>query len=153
MHSRQDPDHFEMAQLFSADVHEQVFAARIFAVDSLHGVLHRSRKLSIRTAKLFEQHVTEIRIWGVDPNGIHQFFYVMVHFLSCLWVQYKRIDPLNRVGYAGQMTGKIADRKLLQTVHANQAETCHTKGQERNVIADVAAMYFVKPMERLYCDV
>jgi hypothetical protein len=44
--------HLEMAWLFRADVHEQVLARGIFAVDALERILHCRRQLAVGAAEL-----------------------------------------------------------------------------------------------------
>ena len=82
MHAGQGADDFQMAQFFGADVHQQVFAVWIVAVESLNGILHRSGKFAVSAAELFEQHIAEARIGRSDIHRVHQFLYVVVHHLS-----------------------------------------------------------------------
>ena len=79
MHAREGADDFEVAELLRADVHEKVFALRIFAVEPLDRVLHRGGKLAVGAAELLEQHVAELRIRRIDANRVHQFLDVVVH--------------------------------------------------------------------------
>ena len=72
-------DDFEVAEFLGADVHQEVFAVGIFAIEALDGVLHRRRELAVGTAELLKQHVAETRIGFVDANGVHKFFDVMIH--------------------------------------------------------------------------
>src|SRR5579883_861176 len=86
MHACQNAYDLQMAQLFRADVHQQVLALQIVAVDPLDRVLHRSREFTVSAAELLEQHVAKFRIGRVDPHRVHQFFYVVIHSSSLCWV-------------------------------------------------------------------
>jgi len=77
--SRESADDLQVAQFLGADVHQEVFALCIIAIQSLDGILHRRRQLAVRATKLLEQHVAELRIGLVDAHGVHQFFYMVVH--------------------------------------------------------------------------
>ena len=59
MHAGQRADDLQVAQLLGADVHQQVFARRIVAVESLDRVLHRGGELAVGAAELLQQHVAE----------------------------------------------------------------------------------------------
>ena len=85
MHARERADDFEMAQFFGADIHQQVFAGGIFAVESLDGILHRGRKFAVGAAELFEQHVAELRIRLVDADRVHELLDVMIHERAPCW--------------------------------------------------------------------
>ncbi len=41
MHARQRSDDLQMAEFLGADVHQQIFAGGVFAIEALHRVLHR----------------------------------------------------------------------------------------------------------------
>ena len=79
MHTGESPDDFKMAQLFSADVHQQVLPIRVITIQTLNGILHRSSQLSVGPAELFEQHVAEFGIGCADMHGIHQCFDMVIH--------------------------------------------------------------------------
>ena len=68
MQPRQGADDFEMAELLGADVHQQVLARRIVAVQALDGILHRGGELAVGAAELFEQHVAECGV-GLRRRG------------------------------------------------------------------------------------
>ena len=72
-------DDLEMAELLGADVHQQVLALRILAVQSLNRVLHRGGELAVSAAELFQQHVAELRVRRIDANRVHEFFHMVVH--------------------------------------------------------------------------
>ena len=72
-------DDFQVAEFFGADIHEEVFAGGIVAVESLDGILHGGGEFAVGAAELFEEHVAEARIGRIDVNGIHELLYVMVH--------------------------------------------------------------------------
>jgi hypothetical protein len=76
---RQRPDNFQVAQLFGADVHQQVFAGGIVAVEALNGILHRGCQLAIRAAELLEKHVSEPYVRIPDAHCVHKLLNVMVH--------------------------------------------------------------------------
>lgn len=79
MQPRQGTHHFQMAQLFRANVHQQVLTFGVVAVESLNGVLHRGRKLPVGAAKLLEEHVPEAGIGLIHSDGIHQLLDVVIH--------------------------------------------------------------------------
>ncbi len=82
MQARQGADDFQMAQLFGADVHQQVFASGIVAVQSLNCVLHGRRQLAVCASELFEQHVAKPRIRLIDMHGVHELLDVVIHKVS-----------------------------------------------------------------------
>ena len=45
-----------MAQFLGADVHQEILAPRIVAIQALDGILHRRGELAVRTAELLEEH-------------------------------------------------------------------------------------------------
>ena len=73
------PDDFEMAQFLGADIHQQIFAVRIFAVQALDRILHGGGEFAIRAAELLKQHVAETRIGLVDADRVHKFLDVVIH--------------------------------------------------------------------------
>jgi hypothetical protein len=79
VHADKRAYNFKMAELFCADVHEQIFAAGIFTVKTLDGVLHGGRELTVRAAELFQQHIAEPWVWCSNLHGVHQFFYMVIH--------------------------------------------------------------------------
>ncbi|MGY3469810.1 hypothetical protein ACVW0I_006681 [Bradyrhizobium sp. LM6.11] len=79
MHPRQRADHLQMAELLGADVHQQVLAIGIFAVQPLYRVLHGGREFAIGAAELLKQHVAKAGIRLVHPNGEHQLLDVVIH--------------------------------------------------------------------------
>src|SRR5947209_9968498 len=79
MHAGESPNNFQVTQLLSADIHEQIFTFQIFAIQSLNGVLHSGGKFSIGSSKLLQQHVAESWIRSADVDGIHKLFDVVVH--------------------------------------------------------------------------
>jgi hypothetical protein len=76
------PHDLEMAELFRADVHQQILTFGIVAVESLNGILHRGCELAIRAAELFEQHVAEFGIRSVHSHRVHQLLHVVIHAAS-----------------------------------------------------------------------
>ena len=72
-------DHFEMAELFGADIHKEILAFRIFAIQALNRILHRCRQFAVGAAELLKQHIAETGIWFVDAHGVHELFDVMIH--------------------------------------------------------------------------
>ena len=73
------PHDFEMAGFFGADVHQQIFAIWILAVQALYRILHRGRELAVGAAELFKKHVAETRVRLVDADGEHQLLDVVIH--------------------------------------------------------------------------
>ena len=63
MQPRQRADDFQVAELLGADVHEQILALGIFAVQPLNRVLHGSRQLAVGAAELLQQHISKTRVW------------------------------------------------------------------------------------------
>jgi hypothetical protein len=76
-----------VTKFLSADIHQQVFAFGIVAIDALDGVLHRGCKLSVRAAELLQQHVAESGIGRSNVYRVHQLFYVVVHNFIPLFLQ------------------------------------------------------------------
>ena len=72
-------DDFKMAKLFGADIHQEILAVRIFTVQALNGVLHRRSQFAVGAAELLKQHVAETGVGLVDPNGVHELFYMVIH--------------------------------------------------------------------------
>ena len=72
-------DDLQVAQFFGADVHQQILALRIVAIQTLNGVLHRRGELAVGAAELLEQHVAESRIRFVNADGVHQLLHVVIH--------------------------------------------------------------------------
>ena len=66
MHASERAHHFQVAQFFGADIHQQVLALRVVAVQALDGILHRGGEFSVGAAELFEQHVAEPRVRRAD---------------------------------------------------------------------------------------
>ena len=79
MHARERADDLQMAELLGADVHQQVFACRILAVETLDRILHGGGKLAVGSAELLQQHIAELRIGLVDPDGVHELLDVVIH--------------------------------------------------------------------------
>ena len=71
--------HLEMAQLLRADVHQQVLAGRIIAVEALDRILHGSGQLAIGAAELLQQHVAEARVRRIDTHRVHELLDVVIH--------------------------------------------------------------------------
>ena len=68
-----------MAQLLGPDVHEQVLAGGIFAIEPLDRVLHGGCQLAIRPAELLKEHPTKLRVRLPDAHSVHKLLDVMVH--------------------------------------------------------------------------
>ena len=79
MKSGERTDDFQVAQFLGADVHQQVLALHVVAVQALNRILHRRGEFAVGAAKLLQQHVAERRVRFVDPNRIHQLLHVVVH--------------------------------------------------------------------------
>ena len=62
VHARERADDFQVAEFLGADVHQQVLAGGIVAVESLDGILHGRSQFAVGAAELFQQHVAEPRI-------------------------------------------------------------------------------------------
>ena len=69
----------EVAQLLRADVHQQVLAGGIVAVEALDRILHRGGKLAIGAAELLQQHVAETRVGRIDAHRVHELLDVVIH--------------------------------------------------------------------------
>ena len=72
-------DDLKVAEFLGSDIHQEVFAVGIFAIQALDRVLHRRCEFAVGTAELLKQHVAETRIRFVDANGVHELFDVMIH--------------------------------------------------------------------------
>jgi hypothetical protein len=79
VHAGEGTNDLEMAQFLRPDVHEQVFALSVVAIESLDRVLHRGCEFAIGAAELLEQHVAESGIRGIDADRVHELLDVMVH--------------------------------------------------------------------------
>ena len=66
VHARERADDFQMAQLFGADVHQEILAIGIVAIQTLDRILHRSREFAFGAAELLKQHISEAGIWRSD---------------------------------------------------------------------------------------
>ena len=84
-----------MAEFLGADIHQEILAVRIFAIEALNRVLHRGRELAVGAAELLKQHVAEAGIGLVDANGVHKFFDMMIHGRSPGWDRLLT-TPVNR---------------------------------------------------------
>ena len=82
MQSRQRADDLQMAQFLGADIHQQIFAIGIFAIDALDGVLHGGRQFAVGAAELLQQHIAEHWIGLIDVDRVHEFLDVVVHGVS-----------------------------------------------------------------------
>jgi hypothetical protein len=69
----------EVAQLLRADIHQQVLAGGIVAVEALDRILHRSGKLAVCATELLEQHVAESGIGRIDAHRVHELLDVVIH--------------------------------------------------------------------------
>jgi hypothetical protein len=74
--TRERTDDLQMAELFGANVHEEVLAFRILTVEPLNRILHGRRELTVRAAELLEEHVAKLRVryinshmWQRSANG------------------------------------------------------------------------------------
>ena len=84
MESGERAHYLQMTELLGSDVHQQIFALEIVAIEALNRVLHRCRELTVGSAELFEQHVSERRVWLIDPDHVHQLVDVVKFDLSQL---------------------------------------------------------------------
>jgi hypothetical protein len=80
VHARQRADDFKMAQFLGTDVHQEILAVRILAIEPLNRILHRGRQLAIGASELFKEHIAKARVWFVDANSEHQFLHVVIHW-------------------------------------------------------------------------
>ena len=71
-----------MTQFLGADVHQEVLAVRILAIEPLNRILHRGRKFAIGAAELFKEHIAKARVGFIDANGEHQFLDVVIHGMA-----------------------------------------------------------------------
>jgi len=67
--ARERADDFQVAQFLGTDVHQEILALRIVAIQALDGILHRRGELAVRAAELLEEHVPKSRICIVDIDG------------------------------------------------------------------------------------
>ena len=78
---RKGSDNFEMAQFLGADIHQEVFASGIFAVDALDRILHGCRQFSVGPAELLQKHGAEPGIGCTDSNRVHKFLDMVIHLM------------------------------------------------------------------------
>jgi len=79
MHPRQASHDLEMAKFLGADIHQEILAVRIFAVEALDRILHRGCELAVRAPELFKKHISKTRVRFVDADGEHELLDVMIH--------------------------------------------------------------------------
>src|SRR4051812_29489398 len=79
MHPGKRADNLQMAEFLGADVHEQVLALRVLAVETLDRVLQSSSQLAVGTAKLFQEHIAEAGIGLIHPDRVHQLLHMVIH--------------------------------------------------------------------------
>ena len=103
MHAGQRADDFEMAEFLGADVHQQVLAVRILAIEPLYRILHGGRELAVGAAELLKEHIAEARVGFIDANGEHQFLDMMIH------------------GRASEVGMKTSERRALRFVPKSEA--------------------------------
>jgi len=68
-----------VAQLLCPDIHEQILALWVVAVQALDRILHGRSEFPVRPAELLEQHISETGVRYPDPDRVHQLFYVVIH--------------------------------------------------------------------------
>ena len=59
VHAGERADDLQVAEFLGADVHQQVFARGIFAIEALDGVLHGGGEFAVGAAELLQQHIAE----------------------------------------------------------------------------------------------
>jgi len=79
MHPGKGADDFKVTELLRADVHEQVLAGHVVAVNPLDRILHGGSQLAVGAAELFEKHIAKTRIGLTDADGEHEFLNVVIH--------------------------------------------------------------------------
>src|ERR1700753_2131984 len=120
MHTSEAADHFQMAQFLGADVHQQVLAVRILAVQSLNRILHRGGKFAVRSAELLEQHIAETNIRLVHADREHQLLDVVIHgrLLAMIWG-----NTLQKPLFLATLTS-VASHETHQQMLENEAGIC-----------------------------
>jgi hypothetical protein len=79
MHPGKTSHDLEMAQLLGANIHQQIFAVRVLAIEALDRILHGGGKLAVGTSELLQEHVSKAGIRLIDPDGVHELLDVMIH--------------------------------------------------------------------------
>ena len=85
VHAGERANHLQVAELFRPNIHQQVFAIRIFTIETLYGVLHGGGEFAVGSAELFQKHIAEPGVRRSDIDGVHELFDVVIHgnpFLS-----------------------------------------------------------------------
>ena len=79
MHTGQRADDLQVAEFLCADVHEQVLALRVVAIQALDRILHGCGEFAVGAAELLQQHVAKARIGSAYVHGVHQLLNMVIH--------------------------------------------------------------------------
>jgi hypothetical protein len=79
MHPRQASHDLEMAKFLGADIHQEILAVRVLAIEALDRILHRGCEFTVRAPELFKEHISKTRVRFVDADGEHELLDVMIH--------------------------------------------------------------------------
>ena len=79
MHAGQRSDDLQVAQLLGADVHQQILAGGVLAIDALDRILHGGGELAVGAAELLQSMLPKRGIRLVDADGVHELLDVMIH--------------------------------------------------------------------------
>jgi hypothetical protein len=85
-----------MAKFLGADIHQEILAVRVFAIEALDRVLHRGCELAVRAPELFKEHISKTGGRFVDADGEHKLLDVMIHGRSRLSVGEDEVATISR---------------------------------------------------------
>ena len=108
-----------MCIFFGSDVSKESLDLSVRHRVALIEVTQGSCKLSVRTAKLRNYHLSEFGIRCFDINGILKFFLILPHTLAP-FPRPRIVDPVPvlRVVVLFRFQGTVLSRKLIHTVLA-----------------------------------
>ena len=141
MQARQGADDLQMAQLFGANIHQEILALQVVAVQALNGILHRGGKLAIRAAELFQQHVAErgsgsstrtvyisfLTWWYINHNSLYACSELVVKVLKELEKTKCRDRAGHRLESRGAADGSTAILLALRRRAQRSAHIGHVK--------------------------
>ena len=82
VHPRQRADDLEVAQLLGADVHQQVFALRIVAVEPWMEYCIAAASSPFAPPNCSSSMLPNLGSGCIDPHGVHQLLHVVIHETS-----------------------------------------------------------------------
>jgi hypothetical protein len=97
VHACERSHDFEMAQFLGADIHQEILAPGVIAIQSLNGILHCGCKFAVSASELLQKHIAKTRIRFVDADRIHELLDVMIHGTPFLGVRERPAHPASRL--------------------------------------------------------